>query len=366
MVRSRYTGMLAIALLGAFIYLLMRIATLPLESGEAYPAYSSLRADPRGTLALYESLAALSELHVTRNFQPLPKLKGAQATLLLLGESYRQASTWSEEELKFYESLANQGARVVIAFLPEPPQTSTRKQGGHRDRIPPIISRWRLAVETYDGTEEQAEQAGSMPRDTWVYFDPGDKSGWRPLDTNDQDDPTLIERDFGKGQIVLLAESYPLSNEGLRAGRDVDLIELLAGSHQQIVFDESHLGVANTGSIGTLIRRYRLTGAFAVMLLLGLLFLWKNSTSLIPRAAEPQVAVALGADAQSGLINLLKRSVPVERVAHACWERWTDTRALGRPIGDQRVALAERELGAANQSPVAIYKNIQNILTEKT
>ena len=364
--RSSYTGVLAIALLSALIYLLMRIATLPLESGEAYPAYSSLRADPRGTLALYESLAALGELRVTRNFQPLPKLKSTPATLLLLGEPYRQAATWSEEELKFYESLADQGARLVIAFLPEPPETSARKQAGSRKLIPAIISRWHLAAETYHGTDEEAEKAGSMPRDTWAYFDPADKSGWRVLETNDQDDPTLIERDFGKGQIVLLTESYPLSNEGLRAGRNVDLIELLAGSNQQIVFDESHLGVANTGSVGALIRRYRLTGAFAVMLLLGLLFLWKNSTSLIPRAAEPEVSVALGADAQSGLINLLKRSVSVDRVAQTCWERWIDTRALGRPISDQRVALAARELSAANLSLVAIYKNIHDILTEKT
>src|SRR5882724_10332216 len=98
----------------------MRIATLPLESGDAYPAYSSLRADPRGTMALYESLAALHELQVNRNFQPLPKLKGAKAAVLMLGEPIWKTNGWTEEELKFYESLVNDGGRLVIAFLPEP------------------------------------------------------------------------------------------------------------------------------------------------------------------------------------------------------------------------------------------------------
>lgn len=360
--RSKFIGVLALALLGSFLYLLLRIATLPLESGEAYPAYSTLRADPRGSMALYESLAALKELRVERNFQPLNKLKGTQGAIFLLGETSSNTASWSEQELKFYESLAAGGARLVIAFLPEPPHASVSKRLG---KIGPIATRWHLSVESYEGTAEQRESVGSMPRETWAYFQTSENSGWEVLDENDQHNPTLIMHRFGKGEIVLLTESYPLSNEGLRAKRNVELVQLLAGSNQQLTFDESHLGVTYTGSVGALIRRYRLTGAFAVTLLLGLLFLWKNASSLVPQTTEPQAVTAIGADAQSGLVNLLKRSVPATQLAQACWDRWKDTRALGRPISEPRVQRAERELASAD-APAAVYRKIQQILTEKT
>lgn len=363
--RSKLLGALAIALLTAFLLVLMRIAILPLESGTAYPAYSTLRADPRGAMALYESLAALNELRVSRNFQPLPKLKGAQGAVFLLGENAYAASNWGEEQVKLFEAMAIAGARVVIAFLPEPPHSSTRKGVAKAEEKPAIIKRWRISVNTYEGTVEDIQDAGSLPRETSAYFKEEADSSWEVLDVNDEEDPTLIAHDFGKGQIVLLTESYPLSNEGLRAERDVELIDMLAGPEKSIVFDESHLGVENTGSVGALIRRYRLTGAFAVALLLGLLFLWKNSTSLLPQASEPATAIAQGADAQSGLVNLLKRSVPATGLARACWDRWKDTRPLGRPVSEQRIQLAERELNSA-ANPVAIYKKIQHILTEKT
>ena len=365
MLRSKFAGALAIVLLVAFLYVLMRIAILPLESGEAYPAYSSLRADPRGTMALYESLAALSDLRVTRSFQPLPKLKGTTGTILLFGTRAGNAVAWSEEELKFYESLANSGARLVFAFLPEPPETPGERKSRRALVTPHMAKRWHISIDAYEGSEDVREKAGSMPRETWAYLEPEEASAWKVLSDNDQGDAVLVSHDFGKGQILLLTNSYPLSNEGLRANRDVQLIEMLNGPNKQIVFDESHLGVTNTGSVGALIRRYRLTGAFAVLFLLGLLFLWKNSTSLLPQVAEPQAAVAAGADAQTGLVNLLKRSVPTTQLARACWDRWKDTRSLGRPVSDKRIQLAEREL-ATVAGPAVIYQKIQQILTEKT
>jgi hypothetical protein len=367
-VRNKLAAVFAVALLVAFFAALMRIATLPLEAGDAYPPYSSLRADPRGTKALYESLAALNELHVERNFQPLPKLKGSEAAVLLLGEPFREAATWSVEELKFYESIVSQGGRLIIAFLPEPPQSSERRLSPRPDVAPAIGKRWHVAAKIYDASQGEIERSGSMPRETNAYLEPEDKSGWRVLERNDQDDATLIEHDFGKGQILLLTESYPLSNEGLRGSRPVSLIANLAGSQTRVVFDESHLGVANTGSVGTLIRRYRLTATFAVLLLLGLLFLWKNSTSLLPQHSEPRsMEAAAGADSQSGLVNLLKRSIPAQQLTRACWDRWKETRSLGRPVSDRRIALAEQMLSAASapEGQVELYKKVRMTLTEK-
>ena len=366
--RNKYVGAFALVLLAAFLYLLMQIAMLPLESGDAYPAYSTLRTDPRGAKALFESLVGLRELNVSQNFQPVPKLKGSNATVLMLGERVQSAAGWSEGELKLFESIANEGGRLVIAFLPVAPEAPARSSPPQKDsHIPEISKRWHISIERYVGTEDQIEEAGSMPRETSAYLEIAKGSGWRVIDENDDNDAVMAERVFGKGQIVLLTESYPLSNEGLRADMNTGLIAKLAGPSTRIVFDEAHLGVSNTGSVGTLIRRYRLTGAFAMMLLLGLLFLWKNSTSLMPQVQESLVTTALGADSQAGLVNLLKRSVPAAQLARACWERWKETRVLGRPISEQRVVRAESVLAsAAPESPAAIYRKIQSILTEKT
>ena len=353
--RGKFAGALAMLLLGAFLILLLRIATLPLESGEGYPAYSSLRADPRGTMALYESLAALGgDLRVSRNFQPLPKLQGTAGTVFLLGFRSASAQGWSEQELKLYESLANGGARVVLGFLPEPPAVPAAA-GNDLPRVPPITRRWHVSLRIPEGTPAEAEAAGAMPRASSLYFDVPPDSGWSV-------DDGWIERSFGKGQILLLSDIYPLSNEGLRAERNTALISLLLGPRQSILFDETHLGVTSSGSIGTLIRRYRLTATVAVVLLLGMLFLWKNSTSLLPPAEESAATVARGADARAGLINLLKRSIPPDQLTRVCWDRWKETRSLGRPVSDERVARVEHEFAAKQ----ARYERIRDILTEKT
>src|SRR5437016_9305442 len=58
--------MVAFALLAILVWGLEQVAVAPLETGEVYPAYSSLRSDPLGAKALYESLAALPDLTVER------------------------------------------------------------------------------------------------------------------------------------------------------------------------------------------------------------------------------------------------------------------------------------------------------------
>ena len=48
-----------IALLALLVWGLEQVTVAPLQTGEIYPPYSSLRSDPLGAKALYESLAAL-------------------------------------------------------------------------------------------------------------------------------------------------------------------------------------------------------------------------------------------------------------------------------------------------------------------
>ena len=66
---------------------LTEIFLLRFESGEVYPEYSSLRSDPRGTRAFFESLSLVPGVEVRRHMQPLLALKDFNGTLFYLGLS---------------------------------------------------------------------------------------------------------------------------------------------------------------------------------------------------------------------------------------------------------------------------------------
>src|SRR6185503_11076490 len=80
--------------------------------------YSSLRADPLGVKALYESIDPL--LPARRNLQTLSKLgDGRETTLLWLGEDARKLR-FSEDDFDHLETFVRTGGRLVLAALPIP------------------------------------------------------------------------------------------------------------------------------------------------------------------------------------------------------------------------------------------------------
>lgn len=364
--RTNWTAAFAAVALIAFFYGTIQMALLPLETGEAYPDYSTLRAGQKGAMALFESLKGVDGITVTRSFEPLTKLKSGGAAILLLGEDAASTVTWSESQLRLLESLAQEGSRLVLAFAPVSPTVSLIAP---KDK-PEIRKRWGIRLvlpppsQTFPNMDTPVEER-RQPATVEVAPD----SGWQSLGEDDEGRVVFAEKTFGKGSIVVFTDSYKLSNEGLRRERDSETIAALIGPHHRIIFDESHLGVINTGSVGTLIRKYRLTGAFALAILLGLLFLWANSTSLLPRAAEERENVAAGADAQSGLVHLLKRSVAPGALIDVAWARWKETRQLGRNVSDARTAQAANLVASASGAdarPAETYRRIYQTLTEKT
>jgi len=58
---------LAIALACGFCYGLWKLYELRFAAGDIYPPYSSLRADPMGSKALYESILQLPGASAARN-----------------------------------------------------------------------------------------------------------------------------------------------------------------------------------------------------------------------------------------------------------------------------------------------------------
>ncbi len=287
----------AILLAAVFAAGLTELFLWRFESGEVYPEYSSLRSDPRGTRALFESLTLVPGVEVRRHMQPLSTLKDFDGTLFYLGLS---PGSSIDEATK----IAAAGARVVVGFLPpdKPPAKAQR---------------------------------------------------------------LFEEVTKGKGTLVILHNCYWVSNEAMLKNRNPDLLAELIGPTQRIVFDESHLGVIESGSLMALARKYGLGGFALATLLVLALFIWKNSTSLLPPLADSDQAASVvrGRDANAGFVNLLRRSVPRASLMETAYEQWRATIAMNRHYPESKLQLAAE--AAKERDAVAAYRKIAGILRHR-
>lgn len=135
----------------------------------------------------------------------------------------------------------------------------------------------------------------------------------------------VMERKVGAGTVVLCSDAYFLSNEALRANRNPELLAWLLGGNSSVLFSEAHLGTQQRDRIMTLVRRYRLHGVLFGFALLGVLFVWHNAASLIPRreaSTRPQPASAAERSQQDGLDNLLVRFISRRDLLETCVREW--------------------------------------------
>src|SRR5260370_4846434 len=190
-----------------------------------------------GSKALYESILQLPGVLATRSYLPLENTPKGNATLLFLGEEPYIFEASPEERLKEFEALARSGARVVIAMrpllrLPAPKSTS----GKEPHETPAILKRWGIGFGyiTRPADEEDSAATGT-PKQTALYFRYEGKT------------VNQVERQFGNGVIVLLANCYPLSNEALAVDGDTELLAWTIGGNRHVIFVELHLWVTESG-----------------------------------------------------------------------------------------------------------------------
>jgi len=175
-----------------------------------------------------------------------------------------------------------------------------------------------------------------------------------------------VERTFGTGTIVLLASCYPLSNEALAGERDTTLIAWALGSNRQVVFVEDDLGLTESGGIVTLARKYHLEGLAGMLLLLLGLFVWKNSTSLLPPRLESTDEDSVAAkDASSGLANLLRRNIPAKAVMKTCLEEWEGSQHGAKFYSAAKIERV-RTLARREGDAVETYRKVSRILAERS
>ena len=77
---KKYFSLFLLAGCAAILTLgLIRLFKLRFEAGDVYPAYSSLRSDPLGTMAFYESLGKVPGIFGTPRFQRRESFAGGAA-----------------------------------------------------------------------------------------------------------------------------------------------------------------------------------------------------------------------------------------------------------------------------------------------
>ena len=186
--------------------------------------------------------------------------------------------------------------------------------------------------------------------------------------------PVLMERNYGRGTIVLCGDSYLLSNEGLMKSAQPELLAWLVGGEgrgrKRVIFDETHFGLAENPGVAALARKYRLHGLLIGFLILAGLFIWKNAVPLVPPApdrGDDGLVVASGRDSAAGLVSLLKRNVPGNDLLAICFKEWKKTALSGSSVLKEQAARAEAEVLTGDSradGPVEAYQRIYEILSE--
>jgi hypothetical protein len=421
-------------LLAAFVFGITQLFTLRFGAGDVYPEYSSLRADPLGVKALYDSLESLRGITIRRNYQPPAKLRGKPGTTIFyLGAGVSDWTYVHESSIRDFETLAANGGRLVISFFPtnkkpstsgwegkdapkksegkpaekegkkpsepsqekpkSPPPTKKNKRADGGDAAEKRIrwvspaQRWGFNfgyVELPKKPEGGYESARAQRKDrentndaiswhTALVFDAPDPA-WRVIYARDSH-PVLIERPFGRGTIVLSADSYFLSNEALRRERHPELLAGLVGANTDVVFDEYHFDITEKPGVAALARKYRLHGLLAGLVLLAGLFIWKNAVRFVPPyqddLSKERMDLVAGKDTAAGVVNLLRRSISPREILTVCLAEWKKSFVHDRKAASSKLERIQAVLDAENarpakqRNPVASYQAIARILGER-
>jgi hypothetical protein len=159
---------------------------------------------------------------------------------------------------------------------------------------------------------------------TALYFDELEDD-WRVVYTADGR-PVIIERPYGKGSLVMAADSFFLSNEALRSERHPELLAWMIGESATVVFDETHFGIFKHPGVLSLIKNYRFHWFIFGVAILAFLFIWKNSVYFVPprKGSHSQQSKDFISDRDStqGLISLLRRNIPKRQLLQTCAREW--------------------------------------------
>jgi uncharacterized protein DUF4350 len=330
---DRLIALILIGLMAAlFVVVGVQMFKVRAEVNGVYPEYSSFRADPKGYRILFETLSILPSIHVERSEQPLSELSSGNGKILM--EAGLLPSGWPAEETKILNDWMANGGTLLVTLNSR--QFDSNEELSRRDPTPPENKRLHGEVDKVESwgirilwsrqsLTTQLQSNLFADQSSWaghLYIQPT-QSDWEVL-AKARDLPVVLQRKFGAGKLVLLADSYPLSNLALAAHRNAGLVSWLFPQHSTVIFDETHFGIVEHPGIIGLARKYGLDGAFVAILGLAALYLWASRYSLRPvRRLQPDSEPAVrGAGGIEIFTNLLRRTLPPADLCAICLQIW--------------------------------------------
>jgi hypothetical protein len=369
-----------VALVGGFWALLFfgwQTFSWRLETSDTFPEYSTYRADPKGLKAFYESLRATDLVQVSRRMQSSKILPSGENQVLLLAGIPADQPSVANEDLQLFDHWLATGGRLILALHPEKNQpggipSAPPPESQDETNHPPFVSwrslfrRWGVETVPLSGmhsAEADSTLFGKISR--WLGRDSFDHlaSDWKVIAVQGGKN-VIVERAFAHGSLVLLADSYPLSNEALATNRNTGFLLWLVDNRSGVLFDETHLGLGERPGIMTLAQRYGMQWTLMSIAAVLLLFIWKCQYTLVPktRVAEDGLTIS-GCSSDQAFLNLLRRNVSQKELISVCIRTWLKT-ARARPA--QLVRLEEfRADPGEKKSLVERYNRVIALLDEK-
>jgi hypothetical protein len=376
----RILGLVAwVILLGCLLALFffgLQTFRIRMETSDSFPEYSTYRADPKGLKALYESLQATELLHVSRRLQSSKILPSGENQVLIVAGVQPDQEIVSDEDCQFLDHWLATGGRLIITVRPEKDQPPERTPMPHPDQEitndgsvllwRSLIRRWGAVIvpisEIHSATA-RSTLFGTIPR--WLGHNSFDllTTDWKIIAVQGTRN-VIIERPLAQGSLILVADSFPLSNEALAGVRNTDFLLWLIGKRDGILFDETHLGLSEQPGIMTLAQRYGLQGTLVSIVAVLLLFIWKCQYTLVPRTKGRRTGLSVsGSSSDQVFLNLLQRTVSRKDLLGACLETWLKT---ARPTSTQLAQLEKFRSQSGEEQPVVVrYNQLITFLNEQ-
>ena len=409
-----------VILTGLFGFGLAHLFQVRFAAGDLYPPYSSLRTDPLGARALFEAIEKSALWPVSRNYAaPDRMVIRAGMTVLVLGLSGGNRSLDDPAWDVLFDNLHENGGRLVISF---PSMTYARKKETEKksqngadkavsdedlpgknddsgsgpsktedtgDTDPVAAPGWngletlglafmpvnadnpkgRTGAERQDG-DEIKDLAASIywpPTGCFTVKDPS----WKVLYTQ-QDAAVVLEKEWGKGGVTLLSDSYVISNQGLQEHREPVLLAWLVGDAQEVVFDEFHHGLSQKAGVVDLIKKYRLQGVVMSLCLFAALLVWRQ-VALVPVLTKETVTgrhpqPGHGPDSLSGWVMLARAHILPKDLLAVCHSAWQNSDASGRVSqtlkNEIQTTIQNHTTRYGKQSNSVVYQKVYRLIRQ--